>query len=51
LIQSIDGDIRWIAHGNFDDQLVKLDEGWRFERRTLWPLGPLEIPSEANRAQ
>jgi hypothetical protein len=51
LIQSIDGEIRWIAHGNFDDALVKLDDGWRFARRTLAPLGPLEIPSEAKRGE
>jgi hypothetical protein len=47
LIQAIDGAVEWIAHGNFDDDLVKFDEGWRFERRAVRLLVPAEIPSEA----
>lgn len=47
LIQSIDGEIKWIAHGNFYDDLVKLDEGWRFQRRAIFPLGDLTMPTDA----
>ena len=35
LIQSIDGDITWMAHGNFTDDLVKLPEGWRIKSLKL----------------
>jgi hypothetical protein len=45
LIQSVDGEIRWIAHGDFDDDLVKTAAGWRFGRRSIRPLGPSVVPS------
>jgi hypothetical protein len=48
LIQSIEGSIQWIAHGDFTDTIVRLDEGWRFARRSVAPLGELTLPSEAS---
>jgi hypothetical protein len=50
LIAHVDGEIRWIAHGDFTDELVKTAGGWRFARRTIRPLGPLSIPTQAREA-
>jgi hypothetical protein len=46
LIQLIEGEVKWIAHGNFEDDFVKLDEGWRFARRAVCLLGDSDVPSE-----
>jgi hypothetical protein len=47
LIQLIDGRLEWLAHGNFYDDLVKIEgEGWRFGRRSVVLLNEPDIPSE-----
>lgn len=46
LIQMVEGEIRWQVHANFEDDLVKTDEGWLFARRAAVPLGEVTIPSE-----
>jgi len=47
LLQLIDGEVRFVAHGNFEDELVKTGEGWRFARRAVLLLNESDIPSES----
>jgi hypothetical protein len=39
VLQAVDGKMEILAHGNFVDELVKQDDGWRFKRRTCTVIG------------
>jgi hypothetical protein len=47
LLQLVGTEIRFVAHGDFEDDLVKTADGWQFARRAVRLLNKSDIPSES----